>query len=140
MKHIYDKDNIFAKLIRNEIPSVRVYENNDVIAFMDIKPQAPGHTLIIPRKGSRNLLDADTETLFPVIEAVQKIAIAVKKAFQADGITVMQLNEPASHQTVFHLHFHVIPRMEGVELSSHDHITTSTEILEKHAREIQKFL
>lgn len=73
MKQAYDNNNIFAKLIRNEIPSVRVYEDDDVIAFMDIMPQAPGHTLVIPRKGSRNLLDADTETLFPVIKAVQKL-------------------------------------------------------------------
>ncbi|EJF81705.1 purine nucleoside phosphoramidase [Candidatus Bartonella washoeensis] len=140
MKQTYDNNNIFAKLIRNEIPSVRVYEDDDVIAFMDIMPQAPGHTLVIPRKGSRNLLDADTETLFPVIKAVQKIAKAVKKAFQADGITVMQFNEAASQQTVYHLHFHIIPRMEGVALSSHNNVITPTEILEENAKKIRAAL
>ncbi|MCZ2328372.1 HIT family protein [Bartonella sp. F02] len=140
MKQAYDKDNIFAKIIRNEIPSVRVYEDDDVIAFMDIMPQAPGHTLVIPRKGSRNILDADTEILFPVIKVVQKIANAVKKAFQADGVTIMQFNEAASNQTVYHLHFHVIPRMEGVELALHNAVITSTETLEEHAKKIQEFL
>ncbi|OLL54825.1 HIT family protein [Bartonella henselae] len=140
MKQAYDNNNIFARLIRNEIPSVRVYEDDDVIAFMDIMPQAPGHTLVIPKKGSRNLLDADTETLFPVIKAVQKIAKAVKKAFQADGITVMQFNEAASQQTVYHLHFHIIPRMEGIELTPHNNIITPTEILEENAKKIRAAL
>ncbi|WP_455477391.1 HIT family protein [Bartonella sp. B41] len=140
MKQIYDNNNVFAKLIRNEIPSVRVYEDDDVIAFMDIMPQAPGHTLVIPRKGSRNLLDADTETLFPIIKAVQKIARAAKKAFQADGITIMQFNEAASQQTVYHLHFHIIPRMEGISLSSHCDVVTPTEILEENAKKIRSAL
>ncbi|WP_409361832.1 HIT family protein [Bartonella heixiaziensis] len=140
MKQAYDNNNIFAKLIRNEIPSVRVYEDEDVIAFMDIMPQAPGHTLVIPRKGSRNLLDADTETLFPVIKAVQKIAKAVKKAFQADGVTVMQFNEAASQQTVYHLHFHIIPRMEGIELTPHNNVITPTEVLEENAKKIRAAL
>ncbi|MBA9082396.1 MULTISPECIES: HIT family protein [Bartonella] len=140
MKQVYDDNNIFAKLIRNEIPSVRVYEDNDVIAFMDIMPQAPGHTLVIPRKSCRNLLDADTEILFPVIKVVQKIANAVKKAFQADGVTVMQFNEAASQQTVYHLHFHIIPRMEGVELKPHNNVITPTEILKEHAQKIRSVL
>ncbi|WP_455474632.1 HIT family protein [Bartonella sp. B30(2025)] len=140
MKQSYDNNNIFAKLIRNEIPSVRVYEDEDVIAFMDIMPQAPGHTLVIPRKSSRNLLDADTETLFPVIKAVQKIANAIKKAFQADGITIMQFNEEASQQTVFHLHFHIIPRMKGVELNLHNQVITPTEVLEENAKKIRSAL
>ncbi|AGF74417.1 Hit-like protein involved in cell-cycle regulation [Bartonella australis AUST/NH1] len=140
MKKTYDNNNIFAKLIRNEIPSVRVYEDDDVIAFMDIMPQAPGHTLVIPRKGSRNLLDADAETLFPLIKAVQKIANAVKKAFHADGVTVMQFNEAASNQTVYHLHFHVIPRMKGIELTPHNNTATPTEILEENAQKIRTAL
>ncbi|WP_332060750.1 HIT family protein [Bartonella sp. CB74] len=140
MKQIYDDNNIFAKLIRNEIPSVRVYEDDDTIAFMDIMPQAPGHTLVIPRKGFRNLLDADPEILFPVIKTVQKIANAVKKAFNADGITVMQFNEAASQQTVYHLHFHIIPRMEGVALTPHNNTITPTEILEENAKKIRAAL
>ncbi|MBX4336253.1 HIT family protein [Bartonella raoultii] len=140
MKQLYDDNNIFAKLIRNEIPSVRVYEDDDVIAFMDIMPQAPGHTLVIPRKGSRNLLDANPETLCSVIKAVQKIANAVKKAFQADGITIMQFNEAASQQTVYHLHFHIIPRMEGVELTRHNNVITPANILEENAEKIRAAL
>ncbi|WP_455482351.1 HIT family protein [Bartonella sp. B35(2025)] len=140
MKQAYDNNNIFAKLIRNEIPSIRVYEDDDVIAFMDIMPQAPGHTLVIPRKSFRNLLDADTETLVPVIKVVQRIARATKKAFQADGITIMQFNEAASQQTVYHLHFHIIPRMEGIELTPHNNIVSPTEILEEHAKKIRAAL
>lgn len=140
MKQTYDDNNIFAKLIRNEISSVRVYEDDDVIAFMDIMPQAPGHTLVIPRESSRNLLDANPETLCSVIKAVQKIANAVKKAFQADGITIMQFNEAASQQTVYHLHFHIIPRMEGIELTRHNDIITPTETLEEHAKKIRAAL
>lgn len=140
MKQNYDENNIFAKLIRNEIPSVRVYEDDDVIAFMDIMPQAPGHTLVIPKKKSRNLLDADTETLFPLIKVVQKIANAVKKAFQAEGVTIMQFNEAASNQTVYHLHFHVIPRMSGIALDLHNTVVTPTKTLEENARKIREAL
>ncbi|MCL6229651.1 HIT family protein [Bartonella bilalgolemii] len=140
MQQIYDNNNIFARLIRNEIPSIRVYENKDVIAFMDIMPQAQGHTLVIPRKSCRNLLDADPKILFPVIKAVQKITKAVKKAFEADGVTVMQFNEAASKQTVFHLHFHIIPRMAGVELNAHTDAITPTKILEENAKKIRAAL
>jgi len=119
MSATYDDNNIFAKILRGEIPSTRVYETDDVVAFMDVMPQGAGHTLVVPKAPSRNLLDAKPETLAVVIAAVQKIAQAVKKAFNADGVTVMQFNEPASGQTVYHLHFHVIPRFEGVALKPH---------------------
>ncbi|NKC22163.1 HIT family protein [Ochrobactrum oryzae] len=119
MSATYDDNNIFAKILRGEIPSTRVYETDDVIAFMDVMPQGTGHTLVVPKAPSRNLLDAKPETLANVVQVVQKIAQAVKKAFNADGVTVMQFNEPASGQTVYHLHFHVIPRFEGVALKPH---------------------
>lgn len=119
MSATYDDNNIFAKILRGEIPSTRVYETDDVVAFMDVMPQGTGHTLVVPKAPSRNLLDAKPETLAVVIETVQKMAQAVKKAFNADGVTVMQFNEPASGQTVYHLHFHVIPRFEGVALKPH---------------------
>jgi histidine triad (HIT) family protein len=115
----YDGNNIFAKILRGEIPAHKVYEDTDIIAFMDVMPQAPGHTLVVPKAGSRNLLDADPAVLSRTMPIVQKIARAVKAAFQADGISIIQYNEAAAGQSVFHLHFHVIPRHEGVPLKPH---------------------
>ncbi len=115
----YDLNNVFAKILRGEIPSHSVYEDAQVVAFMDVMPQGPGHTLVVPRAASRNLLDADAATLTLVLPVVQKIARAAKVAFLADGISVMQFNEAAGGQSVFHLHFHVIPRFEGINLKPH---------------------
>ncbi len=115
----YDSSNIFAKILKGEIPSYRIYEDEYAVAFMDVMPQAPGHALVLPKQPSRNLLDADPETLSRLIPVVQKVANAVKDAFDADGIYIAQFNEPAAGQTVFHLHFHVIPRHEGVALKPH---------------------
>ena len=112
----YDTDNIFAKILRGEIPSQRVYEDEHTVAFMDVMPQANGHTLVIPKAPSRNILDADPQTLARLLPVVQKVAVAAKEAFAADGVTVIQFNEPAAGQTVYHLHFHVIPRIEGLPL------------------------
>ncbi|MGU3576288.1 HIT family protein, partial [Brucellaceae bacterium C25G] len=119
MTAVYDDNNIFAKILRGEIPAHRVYENDDVLAFMDVMPQSNGHTLVIPKKPSRNLLDASPETLSSLLIAVQHVAKAAKKAFDADGISIMQFNEPTAGQTVYHLHFHIIPRYEGIELKAH---------------------
>lgn len=112
----YDNNNIFAKILRGEAPAHKVYEDAATFAFMDIMPRADGHTLIIPKQPARNILDADPVMLAPLMMTVQKIAIAAKKAFAADGITMVQFSETAGGQVVFHLHFHVIPRMEGVDL------------------------
>lgn len=109
----YDPDNIFAKLLRGEIPSARVYEDEQTLAFMDIMPRADGHLLVIPKTPCRNVLDASPEQLAAVIQTVQKLSAAVLKAFSADGVTVQQFNEAAGGQEVFHLHFHVLPRHEG---------------------------
>lgn len=136
----YDENNIFAKLLRNEIPSVRVYEDENTMAFMDVMPQEMGHTLVIPRKASRNLLDADPETLAALIKVVQKIAKAVQKAFAADGITVTQFNEAASGQTVYHLHFHIIPRFDGIPLKPHANKMADKAELEKAAEKIRTVL
>lgn len=136
----YDDSNIFAKLLRGEIPSIRVYEDDDVVAFMDVMPQGVGHTLVIPRKGSRNLLDADPKELEKLIKSVQKIAKAVKTAFAADGVTVMQFNEAASGQTVYHLHFHIIPRFEGIPLKPHTGEMADAADLEKAAAKIRAAL
>lgn len=140
MSATYDDNNIFAKILRGEIPSTRVYETDDVIAFMDVMPQGTGHTLVVPKAPSRNLLDAKPETLASVVQVVQKIAQAVKKAFNADGVTVMQFNEPASGQTVYHLHFHVIPRFEGVALKPHTGQMEDTVILSANAEKIRAAL
>lgn len=136
----YDAENIFAKILRREIPSHKVYEDADAIVIMDAMPQSRGHTLIIPKAHSRNLLDADPEMLARVAPLVQKIARAVKEAFAADGVTVMQFNEPASGQTVFHLHFHVIPRINGVSLQSHTGAMEEPEVLAANAEKIRKVL
>jgi histidine triad (HIT) family protein len=132
----YDNDNIFAKILRGEIPSVKVYEDEHSIAFMDVMPQAPGHTLVLPKQPSRNLLDASPETLSHLIKAVQKVANAVQEAFDADGIYVAQFNEPSAGQTVFHLHFHVIPRHEGTALKPHSGKMEDRDVLAEHARKI----
>ena len=115
----YDPDNIFSKILRGEIPCHAVYEDEHTLAFMDIMPQAEGHTLVIPKAPSRNIFDADPTTFMWLMPTVQKIARAVKKAFHADGVRVFQFNEPAAGQTVFHLHFHVVPMKEGVPLRPH---------------------
>lgn len=112
----YDDNNIFAKILRSEIPSERVYEDEHTVAFMDIMPRANGHVLIIPKTAARNMLDATPAQLAACLETVQKISHATIKAFSAQGITVQQFNEAAGGQEVFHLHFHVLPRHEGESL------------------------
>lgn len=136
----YDESNIFAKILRDEIPSIRVYEDKDVVAFMDVMPQAEGHVLVVPREKSRNILDADPKALKAAILAVQKMANAVKKAFNSDGVTIMQFNEPAGGQSVFHLHFHVIPRFEGVALKPHVGRMADPQNLEEQAKKIRAVL
>lgn len=136
----YEENNIFAKILKDEFPSVRVYEDDDVVAIMDVMPQAPGHVLVLPRAPSRNLLDADPAVLAKTIPVVQKLAKAVKKAFEADGVFVAQFNEPAAGQTVFHLHFHIIPRMEGQELKRHSDNMENTSVLQANAEKIKAAL
>jgi histidine triad (HIT) family protein len=136
----YDDSNIFAKILRGEIPSAKVYEDADALVFMDAMPQAPGHTLIVPKAPSRNLLDADPEVLARLAPLVQRMARAVKAAFDADGVTVVQFNEPSSGQTVFHLHYHIIPRHEGVPLMPHSRAMERPEVLGMHAEKIRKAL
>ena len=136
----YDPSNIFAKILRGEIPSHRVYEDDAVVAFMDVMPQGLGHTLVVPKAPSRNLLDADPSTLGPLFTVVKQVALAVKKAFGADGVTVLQFNEPASGQTVYHLHVHVIPRFEGIALKPHTGQMEKPEVLAENAAKIRAVL
>ncbi len=112
----YDPNNIFAKILRGELPAHKVYENDKAFAFLDIMPRAPGHALVIPKAPARNILDIATDELAELIKATQTITRAAMKAFAADGITIQQFNEPAGGQVVFHLHVHVIPRKIGVAL------------------------
>ncbi|MBN8994647.1 MAG: HIT domain-containing protein [Rhizobiales bacterium] len=136
----YDDQNIFAKILRGEIPSHQVYTDADTVVFMDVMPQGPGHMLVVPRAPSRNLLDAGAEILGPLMRTVQRIARAAKRAFAADGVTVMQFNEPASGQTVFHLHFHVIPRFEGQPLEPHSGAMEKPEVLAANAEKVRQAL
>jgi histidine triad (HIT) family protein len=133
----YDTDNIFAKILRGEIPAHRVYEDEAVVVFMDVMPQGPGHTLVVPKAPSRNLLDADPSTFGPLFAVVQKVARAVKRGFDADGVTIMQFNEPASGQTVYHLHVHVIPRFDGIPLKPHTGGMEKPEVLAQNAEKIR---
>ncbi len=140
MSATYDDNNIFAKILRGEIPAFKVYEDDDTLAFMDVMPQSPGHTLVIPKAPSRNLLDADPAVLSKTIPVVQKIAVAARKAFAADGIQLVQFNEPASGQTVYHLHFHIIPRFEGVALKPHTGKMEDMEVLKANAEKLKAAL
>ena len=115
----YDSANIFGKILRGEIPAHKVYEDATALVMMDIFPQSRGHVLVVPKAASRNLLDADPATLAEVIPLIQRVAKAVKTATGADGIRLAQFNEESAGQTVFHLHFHVIPAYEGVALGGH---------------------
>lgn len=112
----YDPDNIFAKILRNEIPSTRVYEDDATLVFMDIMPRADGHCLVIPKTPCRNLLDASADQMSAVMQTTQKVARAAMKALGAGGVTIQQFNEAVGGQEVFHLHFHILPRHDGVSL------------------------
>lgn len=136
----YDPNNIFAKILRGEIPSHRVYEDADAVAFMDVMPQADGHVLVLPRSPSRNLLDADPAALAKLFPVVQKIANAAKKAFDADGVLISQFNEAPAGQTVFHLHVHIIPVKDGVALRRHGRDMEKPEVLAANAAKIHAAL
>lgn len=136
----YDPNNILAKILRGEIPSIKVYEDQDTAAIMDIMPQADGHVLVIPRAPSRNLLDADPATFKALYETVQVIARAVKDAFGAEGVLVQQFNEAAAGQTIYHLHVHVIPRRAGENLRAHTGKMADMTVLARQAEMIKQAL
>ena len=136
----YDDTNVFAKILRGELPSHKIYEDAETFAFMDIMPRGDGHCLVIPKTPSRNILDADPQSLATLIASVQKVSRAVVKAFSADGVTVQQFNEPAGGQIVFHLHFHVIPRFDGIALRPHSGEMEKPEILAANAGKIRAAL
>lgn len=115
----YDPDNIFGKILRGEFPSHEVFEDEDLLAIMDVFPQSRGHTLVIPKAASRNFLDADPAAIARIVPTLQRLARAVKTATGADGLRLAQFNEAPAGQTVFHLHFHLIPVYDGAELGRH---------------------
>ena len=132
----YDEKNVFAKILRGEAPCARIYEDETALAFMDIMPQTPGHVVIIPKFPARNLLDIPPAELAKFMPAVQKVAVAAKVAMEADGVAIMQFSEAASGQTVFHLHFHILPRWSGVPLKPPGGPIEDGETLAARARKI----
>lgn len=140
MTETYDDQNVFAKILRGEMPCFRLYEDADTLAFMDIMPRADGHCLVIPKKAARNILDVDADSLAAVMRTVQTLSHAVMKAFSADGVTIQQFNESAGGQVVFHLHVHVLPRHAGVALKPHTGQMADKAVLEANAQKIRAAL
>jgi histidine triad (HIT) family protein len=133
MNTAYDPNNIFAKILRGEIPCHKIYEDEHTLAFMDVMPQVEGHCLVVPKAPSRGLLDTHSNTLSHVMATVQKVATATVKAMKADGFQIRQYNEAAGGQTVFHLHFHILPIKDGVPLKPHSGQMADHSILAKQA-------
>jgi histidine triad (HIT) family protein len=132
----YDPNNPFAKILRGEFPSYKVYEGEHVLAFLDIMPRCPGHSLVIPKTPARNILDISSDDFAHVARAARKIARAAMTAFDADGITLQQFNEPAGGQVVFHLHMHVMPRHNGVALLPPASRKEEGKVLEENAAKL----
>ena len=137
---VYDNDNIFAKILRGEAPAFKVYEDDFSLAFMDVMPQVAGHTLVIPKDRTEDIFDADPVILGHTMATVQKVGVAVKRAFDVPGIMLAQLNGKAAGQTVFHLHFHILPRAGGVDLKMHAGAMADFVELEVHAPRIKAAL
>jgi histidine triad (HIT) family protein len=136
----YDPNNIFAKILRGELPCHKVYEDDKAFAFLDIMPRAPGHTLVLPKSPARNIFDISPDDFAYVSKVAQRIAKAARAAFAADGVTIQQFNENAGGQVVFHLHMHVIPRREGVALKPPASAKEAPEILADHAKRLSSAL
>ena len=136
----YDDENIFAKILRGEIPSAKVFENKQVLVFMDIMPRSSGHLLVIPKSKARNILDINIDQLHAVIDTVQMMAKLVMKALKADGVTIQQFNEAPGGQEVFHLHFHVIPRYSGERMGPPGQMVKDMSVLADQAKKISKLL
>lgn len=136
----YDKDNIFARIVRGEIPCHKVYEDTDTLAFMDIMPQAEGHTLVVPKVAGEDIFSTPPESLAAAIRTAQNIARAVKQVFSPPGVMIAQLNGAAAGQSVFHLHIHVIPRFAGKDLGIHAAAQADPARLAEHAARLRAAL
>ena len=136
----YDNDNIFAKILRGEIPSHKIYEDDMTIAIMDIMPRGDGHTLVLPKNPSRNILDVAPEDINAVMATAQKVARAQMSGLGAEGVTLQQFTEAPGGQEIFHLHIHVIPRWEGVALRPHTGEMAPSDMLAMHAEKLRAAL
>ena len=136
----YNSENVFAKILRKELPAEIIYEDEMTLVIMDIMPRANGHMLVIPKSPCRNMLDATDEQLSACISTVKKISNGAIRAFEADGITIQQFNEAAGGQEVFHLHFHVLPRKIGIPLRPHDGKMVGAKILKSNAAKMKSVL
>jgi histidine triad (HIT) family protein len=136
----YDQNNIFAKILRGEIPSVKIHEDAKSLAFMDVMPEADGHVLVVPKEGAETILDLSPEGMAAMMATTQKVARAVDKALSPDGILLKQYNRPAAGQSVFHVHFHIVPRWEGVSLAPHGKVMVEASQLEPIAAKIRSAL
>jgi histidine triad (HIT) family protein len=132
----YDANNIFAKILRGELPCYKIYEDDKVLAFLDIMPRAPGHALVLPKAAARNILDISPKDLAHVIMVAQKIAKVSMETFGADGVTIQQFNESAGGQVVFHLHVHVIPRKTGVAMKPPASEKAAPDVLADQAKQL----
>lgn len=136
----YDRSNIFAKILAGDIPCVKVYEDDKTMAFMDVMPQAEGHTLVVPKEAAQDIFDLSPEGAQALIATVQKVAKAVRQATAAPGVMLMQLNGKAAGQSVFHIHFHIIPRHHGIDLEFHERNMAAPSVLEPVAAKIRAAL
>ncbi len=136
----YDDQNVFAKILRGELPCHKVFETERTLAFMDVMPRGEGHALVIPKAKARNILDVAPEDLAETIKSVQIVARAAREAFNADGLTIQQFNESAGGQVVFHIHFHVIPRHDGVPMKPHTGQMEKPEVLAAYAEKLRAAL
>jgi histidine triad (HIT) family protein len=136
----YDSANVFAKILRGESPAFPVYENEFALAFMDVMPQVEGHTLVIPKDPATDIHDANPQILGATIQVVQTVAAAVKQAFSAPGIMIAQLNGAEAGQSVFHLHFHILPRFDGLEFKIHARSVVDAAVLQANAERIRACL
>src|SRR4030081_2405255 len=136
----YDPNNIFAKILRGDLPCYKIYEDDKALAFLDIMPRAAGHALVLPKAPARNILDVSPDDLAHVIKIAQKIAKASVEIFGADGVTIQQFNESAGGQVVFHLHVHVIPRLQGVAMKPPASVKEAPEVLAEQAKQLMRAL
>ena len=136
----YDPSNVFARILRGEIPAHKVHEDEHTLAFMDVMPQSEGHTLVIPKAAAENIFELESDALAATILATQRVARAARRAFDAPGVMIAQLNGAGAGQTVFHIHFHVIPRYDGIDLRFHARGMADPQVLAAHAARIRAAL
>ena len=136
----YDNSNVFARILRGEIPCVKVFEDAKTLAFMDVMPEADGHVLVVPKEAAEDILDLSADGLAAMMATVQRVAKAVDKALAPDGILLKQYNRAPAGQSIFHVHFHVVPRWEGSELAPHGKAMVQAAVLEPIAAKIRSAL